>query len=47
MLVDHWPLVGLRLSTPHLELRLPGEDELGALAAGGIHELDRMPFLVP
>jgi RimJ/RimL family protein N-acetyltransferase len=50
MLIDHWPLVGLRLSTPRLELRLPGEDELaelGELAAEGIHEPDRMPFLVP
>ncbi|MFF4034369.1 GNAT family N-acetyltransferase [Streptomyces sviceus] len=50
MLIDHWPLVGLRLSTPRLELRLPNEDELaelGELAAEGIHEPDRMPFLVP
>lgn len=50
MLIDHWPLVGLRLSTPRLELRLPSEDELaelGELAAEGIHEPDRMPFLVP
>ncbi|GLP66362.1 putative succinyl-CoA transferase [Streptomyces sp. TUS-ST3] len=50
MLIDHWPLVGLRLSTPRLELRLPSEDELaelGGLAAEGIHEPDRMPFLVP
>ena len=50
MLIDHWPLVGLRLTTPRLELRLPGEEELaelGELAAEGIHEPDRMPFLVP
>lgn len=50
MLRDHWPLMGLRLSTPRLELRLPSEDELaelGELAAEGIHEPDRMPFLVP
>jgi RimJ/RimL family protein N-acetyltransferase len=50
MLIDHWPLVGLRLSTPRLELRLPTEDELaelGELAAEGIHDPDRMPFLVP
>lgn len=50
MLIDHWPLVGLRLRTPRLELRLPGDDELaelGELAAAGIHEPDRMPFLVP
>ncbi len=50
MLIDHWPLVGLRLRTPRLELRLPSEGELaelGELAAGGVHEPDRMPFLVP
>ncbi|MCC9308832.1 GNAT family N-acetyltransferase [Kitasatospora sp. RB6PN24] len=50
MLSDHWPLLGLRLTTPRLELRLPTEDELGRLAdvaAEGVHEPDRMPFLVP
>ncbi|MFJ2956543.1 GNAT family N-acetyltransferase [Streptomyces sp. NPDC087270] len=50
MLMDHWPLLGLRLTTPRLELRLPSEEELGELAdlaAGGIHEPDRMPFIVP
>ncbi|MFJ4191061.1 GNAT family N-acetyltransferase [Kitasatospora sp. NPDC089509] len=50
MLIDHWPLLGLRLNTPRLELRLPGDDELAelaALAAEGIHAPDRMPFLVP
>ena len=50
MLTDHWPLLGLRLNTPRLELRLPSGDELGELAdlaAEGIHEPDRMPFIVP
>ncbi|WP_078911517.1 GNAT family N-acetyltransferase [Streptomyces sp. NRRL WC-3742] len=50
MLIDHWPLLGLRLTTPRLELRLPGDEELAALAdlaAQGVHEPDRMPFLVP
>ncbi|MEU9169017.1 GNAT family N-acetyltransferase [Streptomyces sp. NPDC048420] len=50
MLTDHWPLLGLRLNTPRLELRLPGEEELaelGELAAEGVHEPDRMPFIVP
>jgi RimJ/RimL family protein N-acetyltransferase len=50
MLVDHWPLVGLRVRTGRVELRLPGEEELGELAdvaAGGVHAADRMPFLVP
>lgn len=50
MLIDHWPLLGLRLSTARLELRLPsGEElaELADLAAQGVHEPDRMPFSVP
>ncbi len=50
MLVDHFPLVGLRLTTPRLELRLPSLEELGALAdlaADGVHDPDVMPFLVP
>jgi RimJ/RimL family protein N-acetyltransferase len=50
MLTDHWPLLGLRLSTPRLELRLPSEAELAELAdlaAQGVHAPDRMPFIVP
>jgi RimJ/RimL family protein N-acetyltransferase len=50
MLVDHFPLLGLRLTTPRLELRLPSADELGALAdlaASGVHDPDVMPFNVP
>jgi RimJ/RimL family protein N-acetyltransferase len=50
MLIDHFPMVGLRLRTPRLELRLPSPDELSALAelaAGGIHDPEVMPFLVP
>lgn len=50
MLADHFPLIELRLTTPRLELRLPSPEELGALAdlaAGGIHDPDVMPFLVP
>ncbi|MEI7035089.1 GNAT family protein [Streptomyces pratensis] len=46
----HWPLYGLRLRTPRLELRLPGLellDELAAVAADGLHAPDRMPFSVP
>ncbi|WP_346731497.1 GNAT family N-acetyltransferase [Actinacidiphila reveromycinica] len=48
--MDHWPLLGLHLKTPHLELRLPSDEELGQLAdlaAAGVHEPDRMPFIVP
>jgi RimJ/RimL family protein N-acetyltransferase len=50
MLNDHWPLLGLRLTTPRLELRLPSAEELAALAdlaAQGVHDPERMPFLVP
>ncbi|MFJ1752769.1 GNAT family N-acetyltransferase [Kitasatospora sp. NPDC088134] len=50
MLIDHWPLLGLRLTTPRLELRLPDDSELATLAdlaAAGVHQPDRMPFLVP
>ncbi|GAA2997135.1 GNAT family protein [Streptomyces drozdowiczii] len=45
-----WPLYGLRIRTPRLELRLPGLellDELAAVAAGGVHAPDAMPFTVP
>lgn len=50
MLVDHFPLVGLRLTTPRLELRLPSNEELAALAelaADGVHDPEVMPFLTP
>lgn len=44
-----WPLFGLVVRTPRLELRYPSDDDLGALAAltGDIHDLDEMPFIVP
>jgi RimJ/RimL family protein N-acetyltransferase len=50
MNVTHWPLHGLRLRTPRLELRLPGLEELDALArlsADGVHDPGWMPFFVP
>lgn len=50
MLIDHFPLVGLRLTTPRLELRLPSPEELAALAdlaADGIHDPEASPFIVP
>jgi RimJ/RimL family protein N-acetyltransferase len=49
MLVDHFPLAGLRLITPRLELRLPSSEELADLAdlaAEGIHGPDASPFIV-
>lgn len=45
-----WPLYGLRLTTPRLELRLPGLEELAELAAvagNGVHEDGAMPFSFP
>ncbi|SEG95053.1 Protein N-acetyltransferase, RimJ/RimL family [Saccharopolyspora kobensis] len=50
VLVDHFPLVGLKLTTPRLELRLPSAEELGelaALAAEGVHDPAVMPFSTP
>jgi RimJ/RimL family protein N-acetyltransferase len=47
MITDQWPLFGLRLRTPRLELRVPDLDDLGALgdlAAGGVHDPERQPF---
>jgi RimJ/RimL family protein N-acetyltransferase len=48
MLIDHWPLFGLRLRTPRLELRVPDLDDLGALAdlaATGVHDPAVQPFV--
>ncbi|MFI9366299.1 GNAT family N-acetyltransferase [Kitasatospora sp. NPDC053057] len=50
MITDYWPLTGLRVTTPRLELRLPTEDDLGELAdlaARGIHPPTERPFLTP
>jgi RimJ/RimL family protein N-acetyltransferase len=45
-----WPLAELRLQTSRLELRLPSEDDLAALArlaAAGVHDPEVQPFSVP
>ena len=50
MLTDHWPLFGLRLTTPRLELRVPDLAELAQLAevaTAGVHDPGSQPFLVP
>lgn len=50
VLADLWPQYGLTIFTPRLELRLPREEELAALAnlAGkGVHRADERPFLTP
>jgi RimJ/RimL family protein N-acetyltransferase len=48
--LQHWPLFGLRLRTPRLELRLPSLPdlaELAELAAAGVHDPAVQPFGVP
>jgi RimJ/RimL family protein N-acetyltransferase len=50
VLTDVWPLFGLVLRTPRLELRLPSLEQLavlGELAAEGIHDPAVMPFQTP
>lgn len=50
MLTDHWPIAGLRLTTPRLELRVPDLDdlaELGDVAAAGVHDPAVQPFSTP
>lgn len=50
VLVDHWPLVDLRIHTGRLELRLPDDEELALLAelaAGGVHGPGEHPYLTP
>jgi RimJ/RimL family protein N-acetyltransferase len=45
-----WPLFGLVVRTPRLEIRLPREDEFNALLAvieEGIHDPTTMPFMTP
>jgi RimJ/RimL family protein N-acetyltransferase len=50
VLTDVWPLFGLVLRTPRLELRLPSLEQLaalGELAGDGIHDPAQMPFQTP
>jgi RimJ/RimL family protein N-acetyltransferase len=49
-LVDVWPLFGLRLFSPRLELRIVRDDDLPGLleaAIAGIHDPEVMPFAAP
>jgi len=49
-LETHWPLFGLAVRTPRLELRHPDdgmECELAGVAADGIHDPEFMPFSIP
>ena len=46
----YWPLFGLRVRTPRLELRPPTDEDLvdlARVAAAGVHEPGTMPFAVP
>ncbi|MFD9940074.1 GNAT family N-acetyltransferase [Nonomuraea sp. NPDC059023] len=46
----HWPLFGLRITTPNLQLHMPSFaelDELAERAAEGVHEEGFMPFVIP
>lgn len=48
MRTEHWPLAGLRVRTPRLELRYPTDETLAELvdvAASGVHDPAEMPFL--
>jgi RimJ/RimL family protein N-acetyltransferase len=48
MTTQHWPLTGLRLATPRLELRWPtlaDLEELAGLAAQGVHDPAVQPFM--
>jgi RimJ/RimL family protein N-acetyltransferase len=50
VLTDVFPLYGLVLRTPRLELRLPSLEQLaalGELAGEGVHDPALMPFTVP
>nr|WP_246401487.1 GNAT family N-acetyltransferase [Jiangella mangrovi] len=49
-MIDHFPVYGIRVRTPRLELRLPAPEELAELAElamDGIHGPDLMPFGTP
>lgn len=48
MLIDHWPLIGLKLTVEDLQLRWPTDSELAelaSLAGAGIYAPGRSPFL--
>ena len=48
--LEWWPLFGLRIRTPRIELRPLVDadiDEYAALLDGGLHPPDEMPFAVP
>ncbi len=48
--VKHWPLFGLRVSTPRLDLRYPNDDDIAEIAErsaiDGVHDPSFMPFTI-
>jgi RimJ/RimL family protein N-acetyltransferase len=49
-LTPYWPLFGLRIVTPKLEIRLPDDGELASLVeevVEGVHDPATMPFTTP
>jgi RimJ/RimL family protein N-acetyltransferase len=47
VIIDYWPLFGLRVRTPRLELRLPTDEDLAELArvaVDGIYKPGERPF---
>jgi RimJ/RimL family protein N-acetyltransferase len=49
LIEELWPLLGLRITGPGIELRVPDDDDLAelvSLAAKGIHPPETMPFAV-
>lgn len=46
--LDHWPLFGLRVTTPRLELRYPTDDDIAVIAeraaVDSVHDPAFMPF---
>lgn len=46
--VDHWPLFGLRVRSPSVELRYPSDDDIAEIARrvveDGVHDPAFMPF---
>jgi RimJ/RimL family protein N-acetyltransferase len=49
-LAEYWPLFGLRVVTPRLEIRLPTDEDLVGLIEeilAGVHEPSSTPFTIP
>lgn len=50
LLTRHWPLFGLRVRTPRVELRYPTDDDVAEIAersvADGVHDPSFMPFTI-